>query len=212
MSQTFPGNADLQVTIYTTLAYQTAINVLHYKPNANPSATVSSDDILEAINTRITATWVANQTDNCRLWGYKLEVWPDTDRTYTPTYLKGSGDDYVGTINEGLAPWQCCALAQWQTDGRGRKTRGRCYIPFIPITYLNVLGELTDAAVTAYQGLTFQLAQFQVTTVSGLYTWQLAVAHRASKTTTLVANRYVTGKIATQRRRGDFGRPNRPPY
>jgi hypothetical protein len=120
-----------------------------------------------------------------------------------------------GTGATGALPCQVSGIITLLTGLAGRKFRGRLYIPFPgpsdstaaanPVPTDAYVGKLTNFAVNI-------ISSFDVDDGAG-NTAHLSpiIYHRSGGTDTLVIGHRSNKAWATQRRRGDYGRPNVPP-
>jgi len=114
------------------------------------------------------------------------------------------------------APSQVRMLTTWLTDFSGPAYRGRTYHHTPPTTAISANGEPTAAAITQYANFgTFMLTPV----VSGGSTWSIGVLHYEKRTTvsqpigfTQIKTKITGTRWATQRRGGDYGKPNLPPW
>jgi hypothetical protein len=118
----------------------------------------------------------------------------------------------VGTHVAGIAPSQVAPVVNKGTGLAGRKYRGRCYFPFMTVAYLTSTGELTAAGQVALQAYYAGFISTQVLAAGGSSTTLVPVLKGAALplAPTDIVSRLVTGKLGTQRRRGDYGRVNSP--
>jgi hypothetical protein len=94
----------------------------------------------------------------------------------------------------------------------GRAYRGRIYVPFPTTAYFGPLGEMATAYVTAQIAYANAISGFNTATVSGrTATFNLIIWHRGPRNFTYVASSFIHAMIATQRRRGDYGKSRQPP-
>lgn len=214
MSQNLvPATQDLQLTLYSQYEDQTFENVLHYHSLNSGPQTVDLEQILPSWDTVIRAKYLALLPTETIMWGYKLQVWP-ANNNYRPSYLSRVGQaGWEGTGGDEGIPSQCGIIISLRGQQGGRRNRGRIYLPSGPlpgyqgatrdmgVNYMANVGTLT-AAITQ---LTFMVA-------AGTQKWNLAIAHRSSGTMTDAVLITAAASLATQRRRGQYGRPNRPPY
>lgn len=130
---------------------------------------------------------------------------------------EGSSTRPFGTVGTAQCPSQVAAVVKKVTGFAGRAFRGRVFFPFVPDDFIDFHGELEAAAALTY-GVAYQ-AMFgpQAFTV-GPATCLLTpvIVHTVTLTNPLPLNAVdiiagqVTGKLGTQRKRGDYGIPNVP--
>lgn len=102
----------------------------------------------------------------------------------------------VGTVGEEVHAEQLCGCVIWISDTEP-ENQGRSFLPGVPETFLEG-SRWKDAAYTAYDAFIEQhLVGFSL--ASGLAL--PAIFDRASKTSRIIANGYLSPKPGTQRRR-----------
>jgi hypothetical protein len=123
-----------------------------------------------------------------------------------------------GTAIGNLTPRQVSCLIGTQTAIAGRANRGRVYIPFPSDTFVSAAGELTGAGFAILVNIASALGPAVTLTFGGATTnMALTVRHPDvavpvphTPSTTDVVSMVPAALLATQRRRGDYGRSNRP--
>lgn len=116
----------------------------------------------------------------------------------------------AGMVGANALPKQVSGLISLRTNNAGRKYRGRMYVPF-PGEEDSV--DVTGSPTNDYATRVLALGNKMVTgvTTSGAVDWsalECVIYHRSSLTWDQVTSCRVRSKWATQRRRGDYGRPN----
>jgi len=114
-----------------------------------------------------------------------------------------------GTAGAVLMPRQVSGLVKLGSENAGRANRGRLYIPFPATTDDTVdghpsAGYQVNAAALADALIGSKLAGPVGNTANIIW----VVRHAPAFTTTDLTTRVVRERWATQKRRGDFGRPN----
>jgi hypothetical protein len=128
----------------------------------------------------------------------------------------------IGTIaGTNLIPEQVSGLISWKTQSAGRHYRGRIYPGFVSAGYIDNVGTLNAAGLTALDGIRTAYGFIKTVTSGGdQTTLQLCVLHRSTPARPIPPNDLVTDvtsstrseSLATQRRRGDYGPTNQPPF
>lgn len=129
----------------------------------------------------------------------------------------GISNQAVGTVPGSQSPTQVSAVVSKETGFAGQANRGRVYFPFVPQGFLTADGEMTVAAQTLY-GITFDTFFPSFVYGVGGNTAQLSpvilhtpgTAHPLPLSSLDILSRSSTGRFGTQKRRGDYGKPNRP--
>ena len=122
----------------------------------------------------------------------------------------------AGNSPDAPIPSQVRGLITWLTDFSGPAYRGRTFSPTPATTTIGPQGEPTAALLTQ---LTNWKNFLLTPVVSGGTTWSIGVLHYVKRTTvsqpigwTPIKSGLVSSTWATQRRGGDRGRPNNPPW
>lgn len=118
-----------------------------------------------------------------------------------------------GTGGATLAPQQCAPIVSMYADGAGPGMRGRFFVPFMPGNVMNnVTGELTILYRASVQNLaTGFLGVTTVGSGGNVAAVYLCIFHRKTLTFTDVATVAGQPKVGTQKRRGNYGKPNISP-
>jgi len=132
-----------------------------------------------------------------------------------PIPRKASGiasDTASGSGGAGTLPGQTSSIITWQTTLAGARNRGRAYVPFPPSAAQDTDNSPTAGFKATLQSLADQWAvPVTIVGTTGSIDLQPTIFHRATNDDTLVLVGLARKKWATQRRRGDYGRPN-PPF
>jgi hypothetical protein len=131
----------------------------------------------------------------------------------TVPFVTGSG--LAGTAIGNLVPKQVSGLIHSSTGLAGRSQRGRNYIGFLSDTFTTGAGELSGAGFALLTNIAAAIGPFVTYTLGALSTTlQLIVRHPdllgppiLPNGTNCISYSAESG-LATQRRRGDFGRSN----
>lgn len=120
----------------------------------------------------------------------------------------------AGTNADPTLPTQDRGLVSWKTAYSGRAYRGRTYLPTPSTDSLTTTGKVATTTQTAW---TAWAAYMISPIVSGGTTWIPGVYHRKptadiSSTFDQFTSAIVSDLFATQRRGGQYGRPNQLPF
>jgi len=123
-------------------------------------------------------------------------------------------DGTAGGVSGNMVPTQVRGLMTWRTQYAGRAYRGRSYLPSTTVSNVTSVGKPLLALLTNWQGWgTYMLGPV----VAGGTTWVPGIFHR--KPTAVISSVFdqftaavVGPAFATQRRSGDYGRLNPPPF
>lgn len=204
---------DFRIRVYCTLGPQTSINVFHFRVTSTILAP-TDQDFADAVSAVVAPLWKAILVDDATyygvdVWRYRIAAPP------TPVFSRvstGVGDNAGDPL-----PSQVAGILSHRTPFSGRSFHGRTYLPFpsegdsdinvgivVPIA-----GYVTRAAAIAT--LITSNPRFGVVGTPsvigsfGIYSRKLAVFNAIVVST---AKRL----WANQHPRGDFGRPNAPPF
>jgi len=183
---------------------QVAINTLHYTVISTTGAGATLQEIASAFMADVNVAYKGTQTPNSTFRGTGVRNMTPP-RTLEFTSIAGTG---VGTVAANELPRQVTALFNFRTFLAGKKERGRIYLPFVPATFADGAGNSTAAATTAYTALlTAMLISRNVVGAGGNTLLNQCIRH-ADGTMSVVQTHTYTGRFATQRRRGNYGRLN----
>lgn len=112
-----------------------------------------------------------------------------------------------------LMPRQAAALIAKKTAIAGRAGRGRVYIPFGGVDNVDADGHITAPGLALLQAIAIRTLTTQIYGGGGTTTTLIPMLfHRSTITADEVVDWTARVKIATQKRRGDYGRPNNLPW
>jgi hypothetical protein len=114
-----------------------------------------------------------------------------------------------GTGGANELPLQVSGIVTLKTNLAGRANRGRMYIPFPPVAAQGTDGHPTNGYVTAVDTLAaIAILPQTVGTAPNQVVLTPVVYHKRLNTTTDITDKVARQRWATQRRRGDYGKPN----
>lgn len=201
----------LQIRVNCSAAEQLSQNVLHYKVFSVTGGGLTIKQIADQFaqtNGPIYRSWMASTAtfDGCTVQNLTP---PITDPATS------SGGTGIGSSVGNLEPRQASGLLSHTTGFGGRANRGRSYIGLMAAGNVDASGNLTGGGVAILANVGAALGPFVALSVGGLQTiLQLQIRHPDTPgpppmpSTTAVTFIQASGKIATQRRRGDYGAPN----
>lgn len=180
---------DYQVTSYTT----------------PPPIQLVGDDFLTAVQANCPAVMPTAVT----ISGVIVEAYDSSNVKVSQSFV-APDNVTVGTLATNLLPTQVAAVFTKVTGYAGRSMRGRLYWPFLGASQVTAVGELTGAAATAIS--TAVNDTFTSPALAGggnVVSLTSMLFHRKTPLAMTEINFHnVTGKLGTQRRRGDYGRAN----
>lgn len=134
----------------------------------------------------------------------------------TPVSVPYSSTDGAGpgTADEGLAPRQVSGLIRKRTLLGGRSNRGRIYVAFPALDWVTSGGSVHAAGLEKLNAIAAAVGEgLTIVGVGGTTNMDMVIWHRTGPVDyTLVQSLEGVGQWATQRKRGQFGRPNSLPF
>ncbi len=211
-----PGNTPqigdiLQIRVNCHAGQQLSQNVLHYRVRSVGGGGLTLLQIATTFRDRVSVTY--------RVWMPIAATFQGvTVQNLTPprTDPVVGFSNAAGTSAGDLLPKQVSGLIRLVTGLGGRANRGRVYPGLMSSSYADASGELNGGGLASLQniadalGPAFVLSVLTVTTELLLLVRHpdLALPAPHTPTGTEVVSVGAQSGIATQRRRGDYGRPN----
>lgn len=198
----------LRVAILSHNIDQLGINVLHYRFQLS-SGTVTDAQAATAFNAVFpTADYRACMAADAKYWGFDLQkIFPLP--VAAVQQLRTAG--LAGTGGADSAPRQACGILTKTSALAGRANRGRMYFPFPSDDLIDATGHAT-AAYKNSMALVATVVLASITVAPGggnVGVMDPIIFHTAFPATiTPITGFTVRTKIATQRRRGDYGAVN----
>lgn len=217
MAGYLPAIGDLlqfRVCCYTPS--QIALNIVHYKVVAVTGVGLNLDEFAVWADLAWKAGYKALMGSPSKWRGVGVQnLMPARTREYSS--IAGDG---VGTAGTTMAPTQTSWLIRLRGALAGRKGVGHVYPGFPGGTFLNAAGEQTAPGLAAITNVAANFGP-QLIAEAGVNTSTLDMQIRnadtdipvpKTPTSTPVYQLYPAPLWATQRRRGDFGKQNLPPF
>jgi len=202
-------NNIVQTRMYCTLDNQVSINSLFFLVNSIGTPAATDADVATFMDTAVGAAIKAMLPTASEYRGFQAQiVWPNPRRP-AQTGNAGAG---AGTVASDPLPTQVTGLVFLTSNIAGPGGRGRIYLPF-PTESQNDASGLPTAGYQTLAGAVIT-AWFGASAIAeGGRTANLVpvLYKRSAHTTTQLITGGVRAKWATQRRRGDYGRPNISP-
>jgi len=201
----------LQIRTTSRAEEQISQNVLHYAVESIVGAGLTLLQIADGFSTSVSALYRAWMPIFAAYEGLSVQnlTPPITDPRES---ANGAG---AGTGTGSLLPRQASGLVSTSTGFGGRANRGRIYVGFMAEQHLAPEGDLKPAGITVLQNVADGLGPTKIITLGGsVVTLRLTVRHPNTLPPVVVPQwtpvTAVTaqGRVATQRRRGDFGPAN----
>lgn len=201
-----------QVKVYCRSGGQTAINVRHFRvasQNGTGATGLQVATFFDGLAATVYKAAISGLTEYRGVGAQQIKPTPPGLEWLSAT-LSGAGSGGAS-----LLPEQVCGIITLNTGLAGRANRGRVYVPF-PAEDKN--SDTLAIPAAAYITLLDGVRLFWTTTrdvpdaVSANRSQLIPVIyHRAGGTTTDIVGGASRAKWATQRRRGNYGRPNVSP-
>lgn len=197
--------------IVNTQGNQTAYNIQHWQVIEVPGGAGRTDaQIALFFESLYAPLYKAVMTLNANFWGLRLQkIWPLPVLIPVLSIVSAG----AGTAGTAALPKQLCGFYNRKGLLAGRTRISRQYVPFpdeddnLNATCTPSVGYMTRLGAIAGVAITVQLV------VAGADNVKLApvIYHRTTHGVDALTTATAKQKWATQRRRGDFGRPNNPP-
>lgn len=200
-----------RVRVICTKDDQIGVNVLHYRVVSNALPEPTKQEVANFLDAAFAPVYKPLLTSSAFYRGLgvqKIFPLPVEVESFSVANLG------AGTVAGDELPKQVSGLLSYRTSFAGAGFRGRSYIPFAGESDNAAPGQPTGGYITRMVALgsVINSALLIIGGGGGSVTLQLVVFRRGDNTSTLVVAGLVRPFWATQRRRGDFGRPNTPPF
>jgi len=188
---------------------QAAINVLNYKIGTVVGGGVTDADAAATFDALFAPLYKALLSEEAEYYGVAVQRFFPTPRTVAIPIVASRG---AGSVTGDMLPGQVSGIISLVTDFAGRKYRGRMYIPF-PGEADNVDHIPTSSYETRLNSLAVAVVTPVVVTAGGdSAEFRPQIYHRGTSTSDSITGSNSKRLWATQRRRGDFGQRNMPPF
>lgn len=198
----------LEVSIYCTAGNQVAINVLHYQVAAIGGAVMQYDDLPARAYVHYETAYRNWLSSDANFAGVGVRRMAPDAKTIEYTQI----DIVPGEADAMCLPLQVAGLVTFRSDQPGPAGRGRAYIPFTSIQACEGAGEMTDGYKAFLEAVADAIGPaISWTAVASAWTLTLQQIIAPRIPAIPIGVSAPTGLWATQRRRGDYGRPNSLP-
>lgn len=193
-------------------ATQVGINVTHWLVTLVGATPATDADFADFADNLLAPKYKNAMPATASFWGTQVSRIQPAPPTFPVSLSARNGP---GLFAGDLLPEQVSGIGTYLTASAGRGFRGRSYVPF---PGKNAVNSPADQPTAAYVAILDQIIQELATpfgVVAGPRTATLVpvIFHRKTSTYTLVQGHLTRPYWATQRRRGDAGRPNlNPPW
>lgn len=203
----------LKFGIWTSDVEQAAVNTVYYHVFAVGGTPATDQDAVDAFSAAMAAAMKALLANGATYDGSQLRIQNVIPFPNVVISNSGNGAGSAGAV--GL-PRQTAGLCSWKTAFGGPGYRGRCYIPFPSASdnqaggsptagYQTRLGDLVDA-ITLFSSIS--VGGRTASVEFGVYHQRGPGSPSFAEVTTAIAS----GKWATIKKRGSFGRANTSPF
>ncbi len=209
MSQVLAINDVIRAQIACVDSEQASINTVHYQ--------VTGVGVTPATLEDFAANWSALVAPKIKPMIYNGALFDGVvAQVISPLPLMArvleDGDQGIGTAGAVGAPRQAAPLIRFQTDFAGPGFRGRNYLPFLSSSHVIGYGYASPTYVALALVLSEAMRNFTAVSNGGrTATVRLGLWKRAGSIFTPVVSTSAGPDLATQKRRGTYGRPNLPP-
>ena len=206
----FPRPGDrVQVRVITQLLTQVGMNVLHMTPTTVTTGGASLQEIANALDTALAPLYKPAMTSNSSWRGVGCQnITAPRSLEYFSVANTGPGTGATPPMGA-----QVCGVITYKTTNAGPSWRGRSYIAFPPGTASQTTGIPTASYTTLLAAIaTAILAPGTVVGATGSTAFRFGVLQSATDIVQFYASATVPSKWATQKRRGNYGRPNALPF
>jgi hypothetical protein len=208
----------VQIRVVCFTIDQVALNVTHWRVASTSGAGQSLQQIASKFDTDLATVYKGLMPPAASFRGVGATNISGV-RTVEENSVAGAG---IGTIaGTNLVPEQVSGLISWKTGSAGRHYRGRIYPGFLSAGYIDNAGRLTSSGRNQLDliRLAYGLVKL-VFTGADQCNLQLVLLHRPTPARPIPPNSQTTDVtsstrselLASQRRRGDYGPTNQPPF
>ena len=174
---------------------------------------ITFTDLAVAVDALTATRWKAWMCNNASYRGCRVRQMFPLDRHQWEVTTAGAGAGEGGSI---AAPGQVAGLVTFRTPLIGKNAEGRFYAAFPPVAAIQGDGTLTAGAMTVLTALSGEYSsQLTVSGTTGGVGVFNPVVYNPLKPTSLppiITSGSPSTSFATQRRRGAYGRFNKPPF
>lgn len=188
---------------------QEAINTIHYITLGIGGPPATDADVATFFDAQNAGTMQSALSQDVKYDGVEVSIISLIPQGVIQKAVTGAG---FGVVTQIVAAAAQSGIFQWYSIFAGPKYRGRTYWPWPWVTAINSIGFPTSAYITLISAVIN--AWFSTTAVSvGGRTATMAqvIWHRSTRTFTYITTPNTTGKFATQKRRGNYGKNRNPP-
>lgn len=207
-------NDILSCKVWSTLGSQAAVNTYNYKVIAVSGGAVTDQDFCDVQEPGMATFYKGFMPSSALFNG--VQVYFLQTSSVLPAAVFNRTNSGFGTKGTTPAPKNTSCVLKYKTPLRGPSQRGRIFLPFASIDWLDVLGDPTSPCNVYVNSFCSLLLPPIVVTVGGnTATLVWSIVHRHPKpaplTTSQITEANIAGKFGQMHKRGDYGRPNTSP-
>lgn len=203
----------LSIRAWTTQQAQAAVNTFNYQVITLTGGAVTDQDFVNAQNTAFAAFYKSLCPSSVDYNGIQCYFLFRTGGGSLPAPVKNIASAGPGTTGTNCVPRNAAGIMKYSAFSRGPGGRGRVFLPFVSLDYVNEGGDPN----TAYDVLVNSFASSLLTPVvvtSGGSTATLSFC--LFKRSNVAASEQIlqaesASKFGQMHKRGDYGRPNASP-
>jgi len=203
----------LQMRVFSQASTQLGINVLHLSIKAQVAPFTSDQTLVDHLSEGFSSSWRQVQGPNSIYYGMALSLRVGVEWLQIATSIAGQG---AGLLAGDVMSRQTSGVLTITAGLPGRRYRGRVFLPFPSEGGNSPDGHPNAAYVGAMSALGGAFASNMVLMEDppglGQTTIRMGIYHRNDGTISDVTGFNPRNKWATQKRRGDYGKPNTPPF
>lgn len=196
-------------SIFCSIGNQVSVNRFYWQVSLVGGSPATYDDAASQLDLFYAPLYKAVLANTAYYNGTVVQrVWP------LPVLVRSIDDGHggFGTAGANACPKQSAPIISYYTAFAGPGGRGRTYLPFPSTTDITTLGEMTAGyktnatVIAASRSAVFALSDAGRTAELTPGLWR-----RTGNVFTTIDLAFIRSKVATQKRRGDYGRANLSP-
>lgn len=203
----------VRVVCADSTSVQAGINIMHFLVGTITGGVMTDAQAVAIVDASLATVYKPWINNNATYRGAGVKILTPTQQVEAVSTTHAG----AGTGGANALPQQSSGLVKFLTAQAGRNYRGRIYPPFPPTGAANSDGAMTGGAATGLQNIgNAWLALNPLINGPVTVVFIPVIYHRAPPalkgTTTPILSALAVQDFATQRRRGQLGRTNIPPF
>jgi hypothetical protein len=210
MATTVQVNDILLINAVTQCQAQIGLNGYFFQVTTIGAAPATDLDVCTYFSTTFSGVYIPILPGSASYYGAMVRI---LNRVPKPAFVATNNGAGIGTVAGAALPKQTCGLITKRTPIAGRHGRGRTYVPFPASLDDTGAGGPGGGYITRVTALASAIIVPVTVTAGGRSCSLIPVLwDRKAAVPFAITAFTVSARWATQRRRGDFGRPNIPPF